>query len=146
MVHLLSIVNQQAPIDDEKLRILCTHKNIWNHFGIAREECSTLSEAKQLQMLRKFYFDLLPSLSRLAASSSIDSSISSAIKNSSSITMTKIFEEGGDRSELSVSTAKEEGSKKRVQLCRDFGYFGTESCDFSMEKANLPGKTVFYVN
>lgn len=146
MVHLLSIVNQQAPIDEEKLKILCTHKNIWDHFGIAREECSTLSEAKQLQMLRKFYFDLLPSLSRSAASSSIDSSISSAIKNSSSITMTKVIEEGGDRSELSVSTAKEEGSKKSIQLWRDFGYFGTESWDFSIEKANLPENTVFYVN
>ena len=60
--------------------------------------------------------------------------------------MTKVIEEGGDRSEFSVSTAKEEGSKKSIQLWRDFGYFGTESWDFSIEKAHLPENTVFYVN
>ena len=28
----------------------------------------------------------------------------------------------------------------------EFGYFGTESCDFSIEKANLPENTIFYIN
>ena len=52
MANLLSIVNQQqTPIDEEKLRILCMRQNIWDHFAIAREDFSALSEAKQLQML-----------------------------------------------------------------------------------------------
>lgn len=64
MAHLLSIVNeQQAPIDEENLRILCTRQNIWDHFWLAREDFSALPEARQLQMLRKFYYDLLPTLS-----------------------------------------------------------------------------------
>ena len=54
MAHLLSIVNQQKGlIDEEKLRILCTRQNIWDHFGLAREDFSALSEAKQFQMLPK---------------------------------------------------------------------------------------------
>ena len=52
MANLLSIVNQQqTPIDEEKLRILCMRQNIWDHFAIAPEDFSALSEAKQLQML-----------------------------------------------------------------------------------------------
>ena len=66
MANLLSIVNQQqTPIDEEKLRILCMRQNIWDHFGIAREDFSALSEAKQLQMLRRLYFDFLPTLSNV---------------------------------------------------------------------------------
>ena len=99
MAHLLGIVKQQqAPIDEEKLRLLSLNHNIWDHFGFSREEFSALPEARQLQLLRKFYFDLVPSLamSRVNSSSShIDSSISNTIKSSSSLTMTKIIENGG---------------------------------------------------
>ena len=89
MAHLLNIVKQQQQmsIDEEKLRQLCFHHNIWDHFGVSREEFSALPEAKQLQLLRKFYFDLEPSLAISKDNPSlspIDSSISSAIKNSSS--------------------------------------------------------------
>ena len=50
MAHLLNIVKQQqqAPIDEEKLRILCLQDNIWDHFGISHKEFSAFSEAKQL--------------------------------------------------------------------------------------------------
>ena len=81
MAHLLNIVKQQqqAPIDEEKLRILCLQHNIWDHFGISREEFSVFPEAKQLQLLRKFYFDLVPSLVTSAmnptSSSHIDSEL-----------------------------------------------------------------------
>lgn len=146
MAHLLSIVNQQAPIDEEKLRTLCTHKNIWHYCAISREEFSSIAESKQLQMLRKFYFELLPSLSHTSASTAIDTSISSAFRNSGSITMTKVIEKDGDWSELSVSTSKKGKRKKSIQLWSDFGYFGTESCDFSIERANQPENTIFYVN
>ena len=79
MANILGIVNQQqTPIDEEKLRILCSRQNVWDHFGIDREVFSTLSEVKQLQMFRKFYFDNLPNLSRSNAFN-IDSRIGSAI-------------------------------------------------------------------
>ena len=150
MAHLLNIVKQQASKDEEKLRILCLQHNIWDHFGISLKEFSAFPEAKQLQLLKKFYFDLAPSLVISAmnpiTSSHIDSSIGSAIQNSSSITMTKVYENGADRSELTVSAQNEEVVKKSVNLWPNFRYFGTESCDFTIEKANLPENTIFYVN
>ena len=52
--------------------------------------------------------------------------------------MTKVIENGDDRSEVTVSTVKgEESVKKSINLWENFGHFGTESCDFSIEKANL---------
>ena len=153
MAHLLNIIRQpqqQAPIVEEKLRILCLRRNIWDHFGVSREEFSAFRESKQLQLLRKFYFDLRPSLATSTVNPTtlphFDSSIGSAIQNSSSITMTKVIENGGDRSELTVSAQNKDGFKKSINLWPNFGYFGTESCDFSIEKANLPENTTFYLN
>ena len=62
--------------------------------------------------------------------------------------MKKVIENRDERSEMLVSTVKgeEEGKQKCINLWQDFGYFGTESCDFSIEKANLPENSVFYVN
>ena len=68
MANLLGIVNQsQTPIDEEKLRLLCAKQNIWDHVGLDREDFSSLSEARQLQVIRKIYFDLLPTSSRSKA-------------------------------------------------------------------------------
>ena len=45
-----------------------------------------------------------------------------------------------------MSAQNEEVVKKSVNLWPNFRYFGTESCDFTIEKANLPENTIFYVN
>ena len=148
MANLLGVVKQQqAPINEEKLRILCARQNIWDYFEL-EQDFLALPESKQLQLLRKFYFDLLPSLSNARQNFNIDSSISSAIRNCAGLIMKKVIENGDERSEMSVSTVKgeEEGKQKCINLWQDFGYFGTESCDFSIEKANLPENSVFYVN
>ena len=147
MANLLSIVSQkQMPIDEEKLRILCSRENVWDHFGLDREVFSTLSGTKQLQMVRKFHFDNLPNFSKLNTPN-IDSSTESAIQNSSGLTMRKVIERSDGRTEMTVDTVNsEEKVKKSINLCENFGYFGTESCDFSIEKANLPKNTLFYIN
>ena len=89
MDNLLSIVNQQqTPIDEERLRILCSRKNVWDHFGLDREVFLTLSDAKQLQMVQKFYFENLANLSK-SNTFNIDSSIGSPIQNSLGLTMRK---------------------------------------------------------
>ena len=107
-------------------------------FEVDREVFSTLSEAKQLQMVRKFYFDHLPNLSKSNAFN-IDSSIGSAMWNSLGLSMGKVIENGDDRTEVTVATVNsEEKVKKSINLWENFGYFSTESCDFSIEKANLP--------
>ena len=59
-----------------------------------------LLEAKQLQLVRKFYFKNLSSSSK----TNIDSSIGSAIQNSTGLSMTKIIESGNDRTEMTLST------------------------------------------
>ena len=144
MPNILSIVNQQlTPIEEEKLRILCSRQNVWDHFGIDREVFSTLSKAKQLQMVRKFYFDNLPNLSRSNAFN-IDSSIGSAIWNSAGLSMKKVIKNGDDRTEVIVATVNsEEKVKKSINLWENFGYFGTESCNFSIAKANLPSYLLY---
>ena len=61
--------------------------------------------------------------------------------------MTKVIENGDDHSEMTVSTVKgEETAKKSIHIWENFGYFGTESREFSIEKANFPENFVFYIN
>ena len=102
-----------------------------------------------MQLLRKFYFDLVPTLSTSAMNASslhIDSSIGSAIKNSSSIKITKVIENGVDRSEFTNSTAQiEEGVKKSINLWPNFKYFGTESCDVPL-RGQIYQKTPFFMS
>ena len=52
MSSILGIVQQQqqTPIDEAKLRVLCARKNVWEYFGLDREDFLNLSEAKQLQL------------------------------------------------------------------------------------------------
>ena len=62
--------------------------------------------------------------------------------------MTKIIESGNDRTEMTLSTGstEEKNRAKCINMWKNHGFFGTESCDFSIEKANMPENTLFYVN
>ena len=93
MSSILGIVKQQQqmPIDEDKLRVLCARKNVLDYIGLDRDFLN-LSEAKQLQLVQKFYFENLPGSSK----TNIDSSIGSAIQNSTGLSMTKIIESGND--------------------------------------------------
>ena len=63
MANLLNIANQQqTPIDEDKLRILCSEQNVWHHFGLDREVFSALSDAKQLQMVTSITYQTFPNL------------------------------------------------------------------------------------
>ena len=77
----------------------------------------------------------------------IDSSIGYAIQNSTGLSMTKIIQSGNDQTEMTLSTnATEEKTVKCINMWKNHGFFGTESCDFSIEKANMPKNTIYYVN
>ena len=39
---------QRQQIDEEKLRELCSRKNVWDHFGLEKQDFLSLSEEKQL--------------------------------------------------------------------------------------------------
>ena len=61
--------------------------------------------------------------------------------------MRKVIKSGDDRTEVTVDTVNsEEKVKKSINLWDNFGYFSTESCDFSIEKASLPENTLFCIN
>ena len=112
MANILGIANQQQTqiIDKEKLKIFCSRKNVWDHFGLDRDVFSMFPEGKQMQLVQKFSFDHLPRSNAF----SVDSSIGSAIRNSASLSMKKVIQNGDERTELSVSTVNNSEEKKKT--------------------------------
>ena len=56
--------------------------------------------------------------------------------------MRNVIESGDEKTDRTLNS-EEEKIEKRFNFWENFGYFGTESCDFSIEKANLPENTYF---
>ena len=146
MANVLDIFrgNNQQPINVNKLRELCGKRNVWNYFGLDKENFLNLSDAKQTQLTNKFHFENVNNLQQ----ESIDASIGSIINSSSGINLKKVYENGEDRTEMSLSTTKKDEEKKpeSVTMWARNSFFANECCDFSLEKANLPENTLFYVN
>ena len=122
MANILGIANQQQTqiIDEEKLKIFCSQKNVWDHFGLDRGVFSMLLQDKQMQLVRKFYLDHLPRSDAF----SVDSSIENAIRNSAGLSKKKIIENGSERTKLSVSTVNNTKEKNSVFMWKNSGYFG----------------------
>ena len=122
MANILGIANQQQTqiIDEEKLKIFCSQKNVWDHFGLDRDVFLMLLQDKQMQLVRKFYLDHLPRSDAF----SVDSSIENAIRNSAGLSKKKIIENGSERTKLSVSTVNNSEEKKSVFMWKNSGYFG----------------------
>ena len=59
MANILDIVRgqQEQQINVNKLRELCSRKNVWDYFGLDKVDFLNLSEAKQIQLTTKFYFE-----------------------------------------------------------------------------------------
>ena len=133
MSSILGIVQQQqqTPIDQDKLRVLCTRKNVWDYFGLDREDFLNLLDTKQLQLVRKFYFKNLSS----SLKTNIDSSIRRTIQNSTGLSMTKIIKSGSNRTKMTLSTnaTTEEKPIKCINMWKNHSFFGTESCDFGFQ-------------
>ena len=77
MSGVLDIVQQEARIDEDKLRALCSWKKIWDYFGIKKDTFFELSEAKKMQLTKKVYFENV----NFPAAKSVDFSIGNAIQN-----------------------------------------------------------------
>ena len=122
MANILGIANQQQTqiIDEEKLKVFCSQKNVWDHFGLDRDVFSMLLQDKQMQLVRKFYLDHLPRSDAF----SVDSSIENAIRNSAGLSKKKIIENGSERTKLAVSTVNNSEEKKSVFMWKNSGYFG----------------------
>ena len=141
MSRFLDIVQQEAIMDEDKLRALCAQKNVWDYFGIEKDAFLDLSDAKRIQLTKKFYFENVK-----YSMPSIDLSIGNAVQNSSGINLTKITENNGVRTEMSLLTNTSERKPKSVLKWKDFGFFDSEICEFNIEKVNMPENTLFYVN
>ena len=59
MTNILDIVrgNEQLQINVNKLRELCSKTNIWDYFGLGKEDFLNLSDSKQSQLTSKFHFE-----------------------------------------------------------------------------------------
>ena len=67
--------------------------------------------------------------------STIDSGISSAVRDSSKLSMTKVLRK------------KDTGLKRNsTDLWSKNGYFSSQVCNLFLEKANLPEMTIFYIS
>ena len=47
---------------------------------------------------------------------------------------------------MSLLTNNSEKNPKSVSMWKDFGFFGSEICEFNIEKINMPKNTLFYAN
>ena len=83
--------------------------NVWDDFGLDKEHFLNLSESKQTQLTSKFYFD---NVNGTAQQPPIDASIGSIINNSDSISLKKVYENGDNRTEMSLSTTKKDEQKQ----------------------------------
>ena len=80
----------------------------------------------------------------VAPVSAIDYGISNAVQQPSKLSMTKLLENG--RMETTISAEREPQKRNSTDLWKKNGFFSLQICDFSIEKANLPEMTIFYVN
>ena len=59
--NLFNIIHQEPqPIDEEKLKLIYTNHTIWDHFKMPREKYASYSDDEKMQMLKRFYADLVP--------------------------------------------------------------------------------------
>ena len=99
---------------------MCAQKNVWYYFRIEKDAFLDLSDAKKIQLTRKFYFENVK-----YSTPSIDLSIGNAVQNSSGINLTKITENNGVRTEMFLLTNTSKKKPKSVSMWKDFGFFGS---------------------
>ena len=143
MADILDLIKGNShKINLDKLADLCSKKNVWDHFNMNKKDFFDLSDSNQRQLTSKFYFD------NVNNQPSIDESISNIIKNSDGVNLTKIFDNGNNRTEMSISTGKKQSEKKpkSTTMWKNDGFFQGDCGNFKLEKANSPENTLFYVN
>ena len=121
MANILDIVrgNEQQQNNVNKLRELCSKKNVWDYFGLGKEDFLNLSDSKQSQLTSTFYFENIYNPKQ----ESIDTSVGSIINSSSSINLKKSYKNGKNRTEMSLSTTKKEEKKQNLLPCGQKMFF-----------------------
>ena len=80
----------------------------------------------------------------VSKSTEIDIGISQAVRDSSKISMTKNIFEG--RVETTLTAEKASFKRNTTDVWENYRYFNQQTCDFSIEKANLPEMRILYIN
>ena len=141
MADILNIIKDNSrQINMEKLAYLCSKKNVSDHFKMTKNDFFDLSDSNQRQLTSKFYFDHVDN------QPSIDESISNIINNSDGVNLTKIFDNGTNRTEMSISTEKKESDEKKLKstnMWKNNDFFQGDCSNFKLEKVNLPENTFF---
>ena len=140
MADILNLIKGNLrQINMEKLAGLCSKRNVWDHFKMSKKDFFDLSDSNQRQLTSKFYFDNVDN------QPSIDESISNIIKNSDGVNLTKIFDNGNNRTEMSISTEKKQSEKKpkSTSIWKNDGFFQGDCGNFKLKKTNLPENTLF---
>ena len=141
MADILNIIKDNSrQINMEKLAYLCSKKNVSDHFKMTKNDFFDLSDSNQRQLTSKFYFDHVDN------QPSIDESISNIINNSDGVNLTKIFDNGTNRTEMSISTEKKESDEKKLKstnMWKNNDFFQGDCGNFKLEKVNLPENTFF---
>ena len=111
MADILGLIKGNSQkINLDNLADLCSKKNVWDHFNMNKKDFFDLSDSNQRQLTSKFYFD------NVNNQPSIDESISNIMKNSDGVNLTKIFDNGKNRTEMSISTEKKSKVKRSQDL------------------------------
>ena len=141
MADILNVIKGNSrQINMDKLADLCSKKNVWDHFEMSKEDLFDLSASNQRQLASKFYFDNVDNQPSI--------SISNIIKNSDGVNLTKIFDNENNRTQMSISTEKNQDEKKlkSTTMWKNDGFFQGDCSNFKLEKVNLPENTLFYMN
>ena len=83
-----------------------------------------------------------------ALSSTIDNSVSQAIRNSGKILMTKnlVFLDRAVVTILTASKFENGNTRNTVDVWLEYRFFKQQPCDFGIDKENFPENSIIYVN
>ena len=76
----------------------------------------------------------------------IDQGISAALKDSIILSMTNSVFNGRMETTITPEKGPHDFKRNSTDLWPSYGYFKQKVCNFSVEKANMPEMTAFYVN
>ena len=116
-----------------------SQQSIWDYFGFVREDFVAMPEHQKNALISKYYYD------KLKGGGSIGGSISSKIRESEEIRLTKTRD--GSKTEMQVEFS-DAGDKRQKQLLvwsRNRFFMG-DCNNFKVVKANMPENMIFYVN
>ena len=134
-----SVMANQHAIDQNVLAEMNSQQSIWDYFGFVREDFVAMPEHQKNALISKYYYD------KLKGGGSIDGSISSKIRESEEIRLTKTRDGSKTEMQVELSGAGDKRQKQLLAWSRN-GFFMGDCDNFKVVKANMPENMIFYLN